>query len=138
MCSGGQKSGQKFEAQSGYRDYSTRLDRCHTVWDGSSYSRRIGQREASTSSCNCLARMSRCFVSRGHITDRPAPVVRTESDELLVALEWSSEHAVDDAHADPEVLALWQRKALLADYVAPAAVSGADVPFARWPVLVDL
>ena len=75
---------------------------------------------------------------RGHVTDRPAPVVRTENGELLVALEWSSEHAVDDAHADPEVLALWRRKTLLADYVAPDAFTGADVPFARWPVLIDL
>jgi len=75
---------------------------------------------------------------RGHVTHRPAPVVRTGSGELLVALEWSSDHAVDDAHAYPEVLAIWRRKTLLADYVAPAAVTGADVPFARWPVLIDL
>ena len=75
---------------------------------------------------------------RGHVTDRPAPVVRGEHGELLVVLEWSSEHAVDDAHADAEVLAVWERKALLADYVAPAAVSGADSPFARWPVIADL
>ena len=75
---------------------------------------------------------------RGHITERPAPVMRTDDGELLVVLEWSSEHAVDDAHADPEVLAVWERKALLADYVAPAAVAGAAVPFARWPVLADL
>jgi hypothetical protein len=75
---------------------------------------------------------------RGHVTDRPAPVVRTDNGELIVALEWSSEHAVGDAHADPEVLAVWERKALLADYVAPDAVAGADIPFARWPVLTDL
>jgi uncharacterized protein (DUF1684 family) len=75
---------------------------------------------------------------RRHVTERPAPVVRTRSGELLVALEWSSDHAVDDAHADPDVLAIWRRKTLLADYVAPAAVTGADVPFARWPVLIDL
>ena len=30
---------------------------------------------------------------RGYVTDRPAPVVRTQGGELLVALEWSSEHA---------------------------------------------
>lgn len=75
---------------------------------------------------------------RGHITDRPAPVARTEEGELLVALEWTSEHAVDDAHADAEVLAVWERKALVADYVAPAALAGADIPFARWPVIAVL
>jgi hypothetical protein len=75
---------------------------------------------------------------RGHVTDRPAPVACTEHGELLVALEWSSEHAVDDAHADSEVLAVWGRKTLLADYVAPNAVAGADIPFARWPVVTYL
>ena len=43
-------------------------------------------------------------------------------------LEWSSEHAVDDAHTDPEVLAVWERKAQLADYLPPAALAGAGVP----------
>jgi hypothetical protein len=75
---------------------------------------------------------------RGHVTERPAPVVRMGNGELLVVLEWSSEHAVDDAHADPEVLAVWERKALLADYIAPDAVAGAAAPFARWPVVADL
>jgi hypothetical protein len=75
---------------------------------------------------------------RGHVTDRPAPVLRTDDGELLVVLEWSSEHAVDDAHADPEVLAVWERKELLADYVAPGAVTGGAVPFARGPVIADL
>ena len=75
---------------------------------------------------------------RGHVTDRPAPVVRTGDGELLLVLEWSSEHAVDDAHADPEVLAVWESKALLADYIAPATAAGAEVAFARWPVVADL
>jgi hypothetical protein len=75
---------------------------------------------------------------RGHVTDRSVPVARTANGELLMVLEWSSEHAVADARADPEVLAVWERKALLADYVAPDAVAGAGIPFARWPVVADL
>jgi hypothetical protein len=35
---------------------------------------------------------------RGHVTERPAPVVRTADGALLVVIEWSSEHAVDDAY----------------------------------------
>jgi hypothetical protein len=41
---------------------------------------------------------------RGHVTERRAPVVRAPKGELLVVLEWSTDHAVDDAHADPDVL----------------------------------
>jgi hypothetical protein len=75
---------------------------------------------------------------RGHVTQRPAPVLQTRTGELVVILEWSSEHAVDDAHGDPDVMALWAQKAELADYIAPADLAGADVPFASWKVLGDL
>jgi hypothetical protein len=75
---------------------------------------------------------------RGHVTERRAPVVRAPEGELLVVIEWSTNHAVDDAHADPEVLEVWDRKAELAEYIAPAALSGSDIPFARWPVIFDL
>jgi hypothetical protein len=75
---------------------------------------------------------------RGHVTDRPAPVVRTDHDEFLVVLEWSSDHAVGDAHADPEILALWERKAQLAEYVAPGELAGSGIPFARWTIVADV
>jgi hypothetical protein len=75
---------------------------------------------------------------RGHVTERPAPVVRTDGGEVLVVLEWSSDHAVDDAHADPEVVEVWKRKEQLAHFISPDALKGADVPFARWTVVADL
>jgi hypothetical protein len=75
---------------------------------------------------------------RGHVTSRPAPLSRTERGELLIVLEWSSEHAVGDAHEDPEVLAVWRRKDELAEYIGPGELAGADTPFARWTILADL
>jgi hypothetical protein len=72
------------------------------------------------------------------VSERRAPILRTESGEFLVILEWSTQHAVDDAHEDPEVLAVWERKAQLADYIAPARLSGAEIPFARWNLVADL
>jgi hypothetical protein len=75
---------------------------------------------------------------RGHVTDRRVPVVRTDAGEYLVVLEWSSEHAVGDAHEDPEILALWERKAQLADYIPPRELAGSDVPFARWTLVADV
>jgi heme-degrading monooxygenase HmoA len=75
---------------------------------------------------------------RGHVTERRAPVVRTENGELLVVLEWSSEHAVADAHDDPEVLAVWERKEQVAEYISPAGLAGSDVPFARWTLVADV
>jgi hypothetical protein len=75
---------------------------------------------------------------RGHATARPAPLIRTEQGELLVVLEWASEHAVGDAHEDPEVLAVWRRKDELAEYLGPRELAGAEVPFARWTLVADL
>ena len=75
---------------------------------------------------------------RGHVTDRRVPVVRTDDGDYLVVLEWSSDRAVGAAHADPEVLAVWERKARLAEYVSPRELAGSDVPFARWTVVDDL
>ena len=75
---------------------------------------------------------------RGHVTERRAPVVRADGGELLVVLEWSSEHAVGDAHEDPEILELWRRKSELAEYIAPRELAGSDVPFARWTIVADV
>jgi hypothetical protein len=75
---------------------------------------------------------------RGHVTSRPAPLIRTDRGELLVVLEWSSDHAVADAHEDSEVLSVWRRKDELAEYIEPRELSGADVPFARWTIVGDL
>ena len=75
---------------------------------------------------------------RGHVTERTAPVIRTDAGELLVVLEWASDHAVGDAHHDPEILALWERKAQLAEYIAPGALAGSGVPFARWTIVADV
>jgi hypothetical protein len=75
---------------------------------------------------------------RGHVTQRAAPVIRTDTGELLVVLEWASDHAVGDAHEDPEILALWERKAQLAEYIAPHELAGSGVPFARWTIVADV
>jgi hypothetical protein len=74
----------------------------------------------------------------GHVTARAAPLIRTDRGEFLVVLEWSTQHAVDDAHADPDVLAVWERKGQLADYVSLRDLAASDVPFARWDVVEDL
>src|SRR2546423_13706353 len=65
---------------------------------------------------------------RGHVTDRRAPVVRTEAGELLVVLEWSSEDAAGDAHKDPENLALWRRNTETTRGNPPRGVRRSGIP----------
>ena len=46
--------------------------------------------------------------------------------------------AVDDAHADAEVTAIWARKAELVDYIGPAQLDGSETPFVSYEVIADL
>ena len=75
--------------------------------------------------------------ARGHITSRPAAICRTARGELLVVSEWSTEHAVDDAHEDPTILELWRRKEELVEYLAPGELAGSGVPFASFDMIED-
>lgn len=74
----------------------------------------------------------------GHVTDRRVPICRTDRGEYLAILEWSSDHAVDDAHQDAEVMRVWARKAEVAEYIAPCDLAGSDVPFISYPRLRDI
>ena len=75
---------------------------------------------------------------RGHVTSRPAPVCRTAAGGYLVVAEWATEHSVDDAHADDVIIETWHRKDRILEYVAPAALDGADVEFASFERIEDV
>ena len=74
----------------------------------------------------------------GHVTDRPVPICRTDRGEYLAILEWSTDHAVDDAHRDEAVLRIWARKAEIAEYLAPSDLAGSDVPFVSYTKIGDV
>jgi hypothetical protein len=52
----------------------------------------------------------------GLVTDRPACVMRSANGTLLEVFEWQSQAAIDAAHANPRVHALWARYAACCDY----------------------
>jgi hypothetical protein len=74
---------------------------------------------------------------RGHITSRPAPICRTEGGEYLVIIEWKTPTSVDDAHADPVIQGLWERKATLVEYIGVADLTDSSVPFVSYDVLAN-
>ena len=76
--------------------------------------------------------------ARGHITSRPAAVCRTDRGEYLVVSEWATPGSVDDAHADPDVVAVWEDKAQLVEYLAPAELERSDVPFVSYDVVATI
>ena len=64
--------------------------------------------------------------AEGLATDRPSTILRASDGTLLEIFEWASQEAIDAAHANPAVLALWERYAACCDYVTLS-----DLPEAR-------
>jgi hypothetical protein len=74
---------------------------------------------------------------QGLITDRPAQVLRAKDGTLLELFEWTSEDAVERAHHDPVVQALWERFASVCDFVALGTLPEAQEMFPHFePVLL--
>ena len=54
--------------------------------------------------------------AQGLATSRPSTVLRAADGTLLEVFEWVSQAAIDSAHTNPAVLALWERYAACCDY----------------------
>ena len=50
-------------------------------------------------------------------TGRPSTILRARDGTLLEIFEWTSQEAIDAAHSNAAVLALWERYAACCDYV---------------------
>jgi len=62
-------------------------------------------------------------------TDRPTTVLRAKDGTLVEIFEWVSQAAIDAAHANPAVHALWKRYADCCDYVTLADLPEAHAMF---------
>ncbi len=69
---------------------------------------------------------------QGLVTDRPATVMRAADGTLLEVFEWRSEAAVERAHADPVVRALWGRFEAAAEFVLLDDLAEARQRFAHF------
>lgn len=67
--------------------------------------------------------------AEGLVTDRPAYLMRAQDGTLLEVFEWRSQAAIDAAHANPRVHALWARCAACCDYVTLGDLAEAKAMF---------
>ena len=65
---------------------------------------------------DCMRDHQPTLRAEGLVTDRPAYVMRASDGALLEVFEWKSQAAIDAAHANPRVQALWARYAACCDY----------------------
>jgi quinol monooxygenase YgiN len=71
------------------------------------------------------------------VTERPSLVLRAQDGTIVEVFEWRSQAAVEAAHANPRVHALWQRYEACCDYVTLGDLPEAKALFPHFE-LVDL
>jgi quinol monooxygenase YgiN len=70
--------------------------------------------------------------ARGLVTERPRYAMRAQDGTILEVFEWSSAEAIEQAHADPGVQALWKEFEAACDYVPLASLHEASHPFSEF------
>lgn len=69
------------------------------------------------------------------VTDRMPVIMRTQEGIIVEVFEWKSAEVIQQAHAHPEVQALWARFAEVADYVPLGQLPEAQGLFAEFTPL---
>jgi len=67
--------------------------------------------------------------SEGLATEREPIVMRAESGAFIEIFEWASAEAIEAAHSNPAVLALWERFARVCEYEALSNLPECQRPF---------
>jgi quinol monooxygenase YgiN len=71
----------------------------------------------------------------GLASGRATLIMRAADGTIVEAFEWASPAAIDAAHQNPEVLAMWERFAAACDYTALKDLAEVQHPFAEFEVL---
>ena len=68
----------------------------------------------------------------GLVTDRPAYVMRAADNTIVEVFEWRSAQAIEQAHGNPAVQALWQEFGDACDYKPLSALAESGRMFAEF------
>jgi quinol monooxygenase YgiN len=66
----------------------------------------------------------------GLVTDRVPVIVRAKDGTIIEVSEWKSQKAIEEAHRNPRVLAMWDRFFAVCDCVPLKTVPEAETMFA--------
>lgn len=93
---------------------------------------------------NCeaaLAELMKTHVQRlrdeGLATERKSIVMQSEDGTFIEVFEWVSEDAMERAHSNPQVQAMWAEYAEVCDYVPIADVAEAKQLFSKFTAFGD-
>lgn len=82
-----------------------------------------------------VARHLRVLAEQGLVSARPAHLMQGTDGVIVEVFEWASAQAIEQAHANPAVLALWDEFAAVCDYVPLASLPEAGQMFAEFEAL---
>src|SRR3954451_9684641 len=70
------------------------------------------------------------LLKEGLVTDRAPVIMRAKDGTIIEVSEWKSHQAIEEAHRNPRVLAMWDKFFLLCDCVPLNTVPEAETMFA--------
>jgi len=73
----------------------------------------------------------------GFVSDRAPTIMRARDGTILEVSEWKSREAIDAAHKNPNVLAMWERFFVLCDCVPLNTLAEAGEMFAGFEPVED-
>ena len=73
----------------------------------------------------------------GLVTDRAPTIMRSRDGTILEVSEWKSREAIDAAHKNPTVLAMWEKFFAVCDCVPLKTLPEADDMFAGFQPIDD-
>jgi len=73
----------------------------------------------------------------GLVTDRPPTIMRASDGTIIEVSEWKSREAIDAAHRNPNVLAMWNKFFALCDCVPLKSLAEAEEMFAGFEPVPD-
>jgi quinol monooxygenase YgiN len=77
----------------------------------------------------------RILQEQGFVTERPRIAMQAADGTLLEVFEWRSPEAIEQAHQNPAVLALWAEFEAACEYVPLAGLVEATHPFSEFDAL---
>ncbi|MBL8352859.1 MAG: antibiotic biosynthesis monooxygenase [Burkholderiaceae bacterium] len=76
-----------------------------------------------------VAKHWRVLREQGLVTDRVRYAMRASDGTVLEVFEWRSAQAIEQAHGNPAVLALWSEFEAACEYVPLSSLAEAQHPF---------
>ncbi len=68
----------------------------------------------------------------GLATERPSHVMRAKDGTIIEVFEWKSKEAVEQAHTNPGVLAMWERFGKVCEYAPLTTLPESHEMFAQF------